>query len=203
VLAGKLGKSVEADASLLTVLAKRGGAKALEAVRKCAAGTDLDQKKAAVRAMSVWTDTTPLKDLLNIAQTDENAANRALALRGYVRLVADAGGSAGEKVKMYKAALDVTKQADAIKQVLGGLGAVKDIGAMTLAAEYLDNAEVVNEAAAAVLGNSRSLMEGRKKLRDKVISEALEKIVASPANEGLRKQAEDLLNKFPNHSKKK
>ncbi len=203
LLIGKLGKSPDADPNLLNVLAKRGGTKALEAVRKTFATGNADQKKAAVRAMSVWADTTTLKDLLSIAQTDASAANQALALRGYVRLVADAGGSADEKVKMYKSALNVTKQADAIKQVLGGLGEVRDMAALKLAADYLGNAEVVNEAAAAVLSNSRGLMEGKEDKKGKKranlppsqeIREMLEKVAASQANQALRQQVTELLN---------
>ncbi len=196
MLTSKLGKSVEADASLLTVLAKRGGARALEAVRKCAASDNVDLKKAAVRAMSAWTDTTPLNDLMAVAQNDTDASCRIMALRGCVRLIGDSNATAGEKVKQLKAVLDTAKQPEAQKQVLSGLANVKDMAALKLAATYLDDAAVANEAAASVLSISQELVN-KKKSKDKAIVEALTRIHESNmVNESLRKQAGELLKKL-------
>ena len=196
VLASRLGKSEDADASLLTVLAKRGGAKALETVRKCVAGTNPEQKKAAVRAMSSWADTTPLNDLMAVAQNDADASCRMLALRGYVRLVGDCDKPAGEKVKMFEAALAAAKQPDAIKQVLAGLGNVKEIAALKVVAAQLDNAAVANEAAASALSISQELAT-KKKSKDKTIIETMTKIGENTTiNEALRKQAAELLKKL-------
>lgn len=197
LLAVKLGASPDADASLLTVLAKRGGARALEAVRKCVDGTNPEQKKAAVRAMSAWADTTPLKDLMSVAQNDADASCRILALRGYVRLVGDSDVSAGEKVKMFESALVAAKQPDAVKQVLSGLSNVKEVAALKVVAAQLDNAAVANEAAASALSISQELVN-KKKSKDKAIVEAMNKIEENTAiSEGLRKQAAELLKKLP------
>jgi hypothetical protein len=197
VLAGKLGKSADADASLLTALAKRGGAKALEAVRKCVAGTNPEQKKAAVRAMSAWADTTPLNDLMALAQNDSDASCRALALRGYVRLIGDSDKAPGEKAKMFESALATAKSPDAVKQILSGLGGVKDVASLKVVAAQFGNAAVANEAAAAALSISRELVD-KKKSKDKTIVDAMTKIEENAAiNEGLRKQAAELLKKLP------
>jgi hypothetical protein len=204
VLSVKLGQSTEADASLLTVLAKRGGAKALETVRNCVAGTNPEQKKAAVRAMSSWADTTPLPDLLKISQDDADAACRALALRGYVRLVGDSDKPAAEKVKMFESALATAKSPDAMKQILSGLGGVKEIVSLKVVAAQLGNAAVANEAAAAALAISNDLVGGKRKSKDKAIVDALTKIEENAAvNEGLRKQAAELLKKLPQQNAKK
>ena len=196
VLSGKLGKSEDADASLLTVLAKRSGAKALEAVRKCLAGTNPEQKKAAVRAMSAWADISPLNDLMAVAQNDSDAACRTLALRGYVRLVGDSDKPVAEKVKMFESALAAAKQPDAVKQVLSGLSNVKEVAALKVAAAQLENAAVANEAAAAALSIGQDLVN-KKKSKDQVIVDALTKIQKNTTiNEALRKQATALLRKL-------
>jgi hypothetical protein len=192
-IAARLGKSPDADSSLLTALAKRGGAKALEAVRQCVASSDADRKKAAVRAMAVWADTAPLKDLMNLMQNDPDAANRVLALRGYVRLVGDSTEPAAAKVKMLQAALDATQQPDAMKQILSGFGNVKEVVALKVVAGYLDNPAVANEAAAAALSISRELI-AKKKSQDKEILDTLNRIQKSTTIQAdLRKQAGRLL----------
>ncbi len=196
VLVAKLGKSADADASLLSALSKRGGAKALEAVRKYVAGTDPEQKKAAVRAMSTWADTAPLNDLMAVAQNDSDAACRALALRGYVRLIGDSNVSVDEKVKMFKSALDAAKQPDAIKQILSGLGNVKEIASLKVVAAYFSDAAVANEAAAAAVSISQEQVN-KKKSKDRAIVDALTKVQKSTTiNEALRKQAGALLKKI-------
>jgi len=197
VLAGKLGKSADADASLLTVLTKRSGTKALEAVRKCVAGTNLEQKKAAVRAMSSWADTTPLKDLMAVAKDDADTSCRVLALRGYVRLVSDSNEPVGWKMKMFEVALAAAKQPDSVKQVLSGLSNVKEVVALKMVMTQLDNTAVANEAAASALSISQELVN-RKKAEDKIIVKAITKIKESASiNEGLQKQAAELLKKLP------
>jgi len=196
VLAAKLGKSEDADASLLTALAKRGGAKALETVRKFVAGTNPEQKKAAVRAMSTWADTAPLSDLMAVAQNDSDASCRVLALRGYVRLVGDCDKTAAEKVKMFESALASAKQPDAVKQILSGLGNVKEIPSLKVVAKYFDDAAVANESAAAAMSISQELVN-KKKSKDEAIVNALTTIQKSTTiNEAQRKQAGALLKKI-------
>jgi len=196
VLTARLGKSPEADASLLSVLAKRGGAKALAAVRKYAAATNPEERKAAVRAMSAWADTAPLTDLMTVAQNDSDPACRALALRGYVRLIGDANVSAEEKVKMFQSALASAKQPDAVKQILSGLGNVKELASLKVVTTYLADAAVANEAAAAALSISQEQVN-RKKSRDPAIADALTTIQKNATiNETLRKQAGALLKKM-------
>lgn len=196
VLIARLGKSAETDSILLTALAKRGGAKALAEVRKRVTSSDAEQRKAAVRAMSSWADTAPLNDLMSVAQNDSDPACRTLALRGYVRLVSDSSLSVDEKVKMFQSALATAKQPDAIKQVLGGLGNVKELASLKVVMAQLDNAAVANEAAAAALSISQELVN-RKKLRDKAIAEALTQIQKSQTvSEAQRKQAAGLLKRM-------
>jgi len=198
VLAGKLGKSLDADTSLLTVLAKRGGAKALGTVRQFAAGTNADLKKTAVRAMSAWADASPLKDLLAIAQNDPDPSNRVLALRGYVRLVGDLNEAPLAKVKMFQSALGAVNQPDAIHLVLSGLGNVKEIASLKAVAVYFEQADVANEAAAAALSISQELVAKKKSKETAAISEVLMRVHTSDViNETLRNQAGELLKKLP------
>ncbi|MCX7887884.1 MAG: HEAT repeat domain-containing protein, partial [Verrucomicrobiae bacterium] len=196
VLIARLGRSVETDAILLGVLAKRGGSKALAEVRRRVGSNDPEQRKAAVRAMSAWADTAPLGDLMNVAQNDPDAACRTLALRGYVRLVADSNLSVDEKVKMFQSALEAAKQPDAIKQILAGLGGLKELASLKVVMGQLDNAAVASEAAAAALSISQELVT-RRKLRDKAVADALMQIQKNQTvSEAQRKQAASLLKRM-------
>ncbi|MBN2272666.1 MAG: DUF1080 domain-containing protein, partial [Sedimentisphaerales bacterium] len=98
---------------LLAVLARIGDAKALDAVRAQLESRDAETKKAAVRALADWPDPQPLPDLLNLAKTGTDAAERALALRGYIKLVGlPANRSAADTVKLLEGALELAARDD-------------------------------------------------------------------------------------------
>ena len=68
---------------------------------------------------------------------------------------------------------------------------------MKMVMTQLDNTAVANEAAASALSISQELVN-RKKAEDKIIVKAITKIKESASiNEGLQKQAAELLKKLP------
>ncbi|MCY3022343.1 MAG: hypothetical protein NTW87_25305, partial [Planctomycetota bacterium] len=80
--------SVPARASLLRMLGRLGGAKALEAVRADLKHADETVRDAALRALADWPDGAPAPDVLAIAANkDETLPHHVLALRGYVRMI--------------------------------------------------------------------------------------------------------------------
>ena len=136
---------------LLAVLARIGDAKALAAVRAQLSSTDAETKKAAVRALADWPDPQPLADLLNLAKTSANTVERALALRGYIKLVGlPANRSAAEAVKLLEGALALAARADEKRAVIAVLPKYPCKEAAQLAEKLKKDPAVTAEAALAL-----------------------------------------------------
>lgn len=116
------GGGTEAKVSLLGVLPKIGGEKALGLVRSNLTAKNPDVKKAAIRALAEWPDPAPLKDLLDLAQKDPDAGNQTLALRGYITLLSTpANRGAAQTVVLLGEALKIAKRPEEKRLVLAAL----------------------------------------------------------------------------------
>jgi len=145
-------KNVQARKSILVVLGKAGNNKALGVLRKGLKDSEPEIQLAAIRALSEWPSPEPIEDLLQIVKTTDNNTYRVLTLRGYVRLVAlDANRTAEQKVAIYRDTLSTAKQISEKKMILSELANVQSILALNMAAEYLKDGELSQEAAAAIV----------------------------------------------------
>ena len=148
-----------ARCSLIRVLGRIGGAHAYRAVSAAAGDADAAIKDAGVRALAAWGDGRAKADLLNIVRTTRNETHRVLALRGYVRLLAqDADRRPAETVRKYADVLAITRRSDSKKLILGGLVGVGHVDALKLAVEHLNAPGVGAEAASATLRIARAVM---------------------------------------------
>jgi len=136
---------------LLAVLARIGDSKALTAVRSQLRSSDSETKKAAIRALADWPNPQPLADLLNIAKNDSDPVRRALALRGYVKLVSlPANRSAKDAVKLLAGALGIAERPDEKRAVLALLPKYPCDEATQLAQQAQKDKAVAAEAALAI-----------------------------------------------------
>jgi prolyl-tRNA editing enzyme YbaK/EbsC (Cys-tRNA(Pro) deacylase) len=183
-------KDLDAKCSLMSVLGKIGDEAALPVLRESLVDKEDKIKDAAVRALSDWPTATPAADLLKVAQTSENQVHKTLALRGYVRLAGlKSNRPAEETMKMYKDAMALAGDASEKKMVLSGLGSTNSFEAMQMAAGYLDDKELKEEAAAAVV----KIAETTMKDHSRETSEMLQKVIDGTTNESVREQAQKLL----------
>jgi HEAT repeat protein len=183
-------KDVDAKCSLLGVLGKIGDEAALPVLRESLGDKEDKIKDAAVRALSDWPTAAPAADLLKVAQTSENQVHKTLALRGYVRLAGlKSNRSAEETMKMYKDAMALAADVSEKKMVLSGLGSTDSFEAMQMAAGYLDDKELKEEAEAAVVKIAESTMKGHSSQT----KETLQKVIDGTTNESVREQAQKLL----------
>jgi HEAT repeat protein/type 1 glutamine amidotransferase len=137
----------EAKVSLLGMLPKIGGEKALAVVRTNLASTNPDVKKAAIRSLAEWPDPTPLKDLLELAQKDPDAGNQTLALRGYIALLSTpANRGASQTVVLLGDALKVAKRPEEKRQVLAALAKFPCKEALEMARQLKADAALSAEA---------------------------------------------------------
>lgn len=134
--------------ALLTVLGAVGGNKALASVGAALNETQPEVRKAALQALAGWPDAAAMPELLRIVRAGGDDAERGTALRGYVRLARESGGSAEEKLKQLSEAATLAKNAQEKMLVLAGLGDIPSVGALKLAASNLSDAAVAEEACA-------------------------------------------------------
>jgi HEAT repeat protein len=183
-------KDVNARCSLLSVLGKIGDPAGLPVLRESLSDKDEKVKEAAVRGLSDWPTAAPAAELLKIAKESENEVQKTLALRGYVRLIGlESDKTAEEVIKMYQEAMTLAPNAAEKRMVLSGLANVSSFEALQMAGGYLDDAELKQEAEAAVV----KIAESTIRRHPQETKELLRKVLAGTASETVREEAQKLL----------
>jgi hypothetical protein len=173
------------------ILGSIGDANSLSALRTSLSDDNAEVQTAAVRALSNWPNTAPAADLLKVAKSSSSQTNRTLALRGYVRLVGlDSNRPAEETVKMLSDAFVLAANADEKKLVLSALANVKGIESLNMAASYLDDPALQQEAAAAVV----KIAESAIKTNPDQTKAVLQKVIATTKSIPLREKAQQFIN---------
>jgi HEAT repeat protein len=103
---------------LLETLSEVGGAKALQAIMKSAMGPTPTRQDAGSRLLGKWSNLADADALLNYARTGPTNQFRVRALRGYIALARRFDMPEAERVKMCRAAWDLSKQPADQKLVL-------------------------------------------------------------------------------------
>ena len=186
-------EEVKVRCALLRILGGIGDSRALGVLRTALEDDNAEVQTAATRALSNWPNAEPAADLLKIAKTSDNKIRRVLALRGYVRLIGlDSDRSAEETIKMYRRAMDLAVNADEKKMVLSALANTKGIESLEMAAAYLDDKALQQEAAAAVVKIAESTLQSNP---DKTKA-VLEKVFKTTKSNSLRERAQELINEI-------
>lgn len=181
-----------AKPAILAALGRLGGDKAYQAVKASLAGDDEDVYDAALRALCNWPDAQPADDLLALSADARTTTQKILAQRGAIRMAGLAGDD-DAKLAMYVKALQLVQRPDELKLVLGGMGELKSIEALKAVEPYLDNAEVAEEACAAIVRIARTLPDAARA----EIRPVLDKVAATTRNGGLRRQVSEVLRGAP------
>lgn len=154
------GASVEGRCALLEAAAQLGGGGVTEALRVAVRDTNADIRAAALRCLSEYAPDEARPDLLKLAQDAKNDGDRALALRGYWRLVeAMTGQSQAERFAAVQAGLAVTSTAADRKLGLARLSELQSREALEASVRYREDAAVRAEAESACLAIA-SRLEG-------------------------------------------
>ena len=186
-------KDVKNHCSLLSALGKIGDNSALPALRAALSNPDAKIQDAAIRALSDWPTAEPTEDLLKIAQSSENKVHRILALRGFVRLLGlESSRPAQETIEMYKKAMSLAADEDEKKRVLSGLANTKTFAAMQMAASYLQDETLRQEAELAV----GKIAEGIFGSYPQESKQLLNKIIQTTKNDSLRGEAAEVINQI-------
>jgi hypothetical protein len=121
--------------SLLNVLGQIGGDAALQTVRDAATHDDAGVREAAVRALTTWTDSAALEDLLALARTADTETLRILSLRAALRMLEQdsilSGNTSFRRMRsldkdlaLYKEAMELATRPEEKKLVLAGIANV-------------------------------------------------------------------------------
>lgn len=183
-------KDTKIKGSLMEILGGIGDDKALPLLNSALSDSDADIKASAIRALSNWPNAKPINDLLAIAKDSDNNTHHVLALRGFVRLIGFTTG--GDKVKLYQQAIDLATNGNEKRMVLSELTTVKSYAGLEMAATYLDDDQLKQEAEVAVV----KIAEGIFTSCPQASKEILNKVISTTINEPVKKQAGDIVAKI-------
>jgi len=199
VMAALEGADADASAAMFRLLARVGGGKAAKVLATHANSPDPKVRDEAIRALSTWSESSGLVEaadaLLKIANTAEDIKHHAMALRSYINLARSEHWrrNTAQQLKIYREALRIAKRAEERRAVLGALGDIHETESVKLAASCLQDKDVAEEAAAAVVR-----IVGRLKNKTaQEAQEALEQVMKVAKNEGTLKEARKFLIKKP------
>jgi HEAT repeat protein len=180
---------LEVRSSLLGLLPSCGNAPALETLKAARADQEPRIREAALRAMAEWPDASATDPLLEMARTTTQDTERVLALRGAVRLLSTtAETSPPDTAARFQKAMDLARNADEKKLVLGGLGRVHDPAALKLAESCLGTSAIQAEAALAAVSIAPYVAGSQRDLAKAV----LQKVADLPVDAELKQSAKDL-----------
>lgn len=155
------------------VLASIGGKKSLDAVSAAFNAGDDATKKAALDALSSWTDAGSADELIKIARTTTNADFLNQALNGYLRLIRSADYEAEQRLLLLRRAMAVAKTPAQQQRILKDVEQARCFNAIVFAGQYLDNPTLQQAAANAVMNIT---MAGE--YNGKIVKDLLNKTIA-------------------------
>lgn len=178
-------------ASLLRVLGAIPDERTLARLRQARAEASSEKiTDAAVRALSDYPAVTALPDVREIARTSPDEVHRGLALQGFARLLSLKKDSRTTETLSYcEEALELAKNLDQKRMVLGALGEVDQPGVLQLIMPYMGDAELKTEAQIAALSAARSTYA----FTPDDATSAVQSIIDSSQSDERKKRAERVL----------
>jgi HEAT repeat protein len=167
-------------AALLRVLPVVGGEQALAVVRRGIEDSNEVVRDGSVRALINWREAAAAPHLLGIIRTTENSSHRVLAFRGYVRLTREVEVTPATRLDMLRDVVKLAETAEDKRLVIGALGEIPTVEALRMAAGYLDDPELANEAGAAVVKIAPALESGERSTAIEALQHVVSAATAQP-----------------------
>jgi HEAT repeat protein len=181
----------EAKCALLRLLRVAGGANALQAVRAAIKDANAQIQETAIRTLCEWPTADAAPDLLEMAKTSPEQSRKIAALRGYIGLVRDERLSTETKLAMCKEAAVLVGRNEEKKLLLGVLGTVPAVEALSMAMVHIDNSSTKDEASMAAVAISEKIVEQKPT----EVADALQKVMQATDNKDVIRRAKEILNK--------
>ena len=177
--------------ALLHVLGVIGGADSLDAVRAEVNNPNEVVREAAISALCAWKTADAAPYLLALAKESPFSSRKTATLRGYINLVRDESLSTVKKHEMCRQASALIQRNEEKKLLLGVLGTVPSVEALSMAMTYMGDPLVRNEACFAVVAISEKIVLQNP---DEV-AEAIGKVLKATKNRNVTRRARQVLNK--------
>ena len=181
----------EAKCALLRLLRVTGGTDALQAVRAAVKDANAQIQETAIRTLCEWPTADAAPDLLEMAKTSPEPSRKIAALRGYIGLVRDERLSTEKKLAMCREAAAMVERNEEKKLLLGVLGTVPAVEALSMAMVHIDNSATKDEASMAAVAISEKIVEQKPT----EVADALQKVVQTTDNKEVIRRAREILNK--------
>jgi len=198
-LAGALGAAQPAQkVALLRILPVAGGPAALQAVRTTLKDANPEVREAALSALADWPTADAAPDLLGVARSGEEATQKILALRGFLRLAGDESVPVERRLQMSGEVRTLITRDEERRQWLGVLGGIPAPASLALIAPLIGTAGVNDEACSAAVAVARKLLTGPAATSAEVkaalpaIGEALQKAAQNTTGAALRTEIQNL-----------
>lgn len=193
-LAAALGRGApEIQAALLHILAALGGPEALRAVTYAARQGEKSARSAAVRALADWSSPDAAPALLALVRDAGDAPERAICLRGYLRIAGQGELGDAARLRMVKEAADLVRDTEERKLLLGMLGGIGSADALDYVMMRVEDEPVRAETRAAIVSISRKLLAGpAARQHASAVVQALEKSGAAASEADLLAAAKKL-----------
>ena len=183
-------EDIKVRCSLLRVLGAIGDSEALGELREALEQDNAELRVAAVRTLGDWPNAEPAADLLKVASSADDEKQRALALRGFVRLIGlDSDRSVNETVELYRQAMGLASDVSEKKMVLSGLANVESFAALYMASDYLKDSTLQEEAGAAMVKIAKATGDSHPQ-QTKIL---LRMVIQISKNESLRERAQEMI----------
>ncbi len=183
-------EDINVRCSLLRVLGAIGDSKALGELREALEQDNAELRVAAIRTLGDWPNAEPAADLLKVASGTDDEIQRALALRGFVRLIGlDSDRSANETVELYRQAMGLASDISEKKMALSGLANIESFAALHMVSDYLKDSTLQEEAGAAMVKIAKAT-GGSHPQQTKIL---LRMVIQISKNESLRERAQEMI----------
>ena len=177
--------------ALLHVLGVIGGADSLDAVRAEVTNPNEVVREAAISALCSWKTADAAPHLLALAKDSPFSSRKTATLRGYINLIRDENLSTVKKLEMCREATGLIQRNEEKKLLLGVLGTVPSVEALSMAMTYMADPLVRNEACFSVVAISEKIVLQNPE----AVTEAIGKVLEATKNRNVTRRAEQVLNK--------
>ncbi len=131
-----------AEINYYRVLARIGGEESLSLMENAIHSGSMEQKEAAIGALTVWNDPAAMPILWNTAQTNNDSRLREQALSGYIGGINRSGEPEDQKVLMFRNAMELATTLQQKRMILNQISANKTLMALVFLSGYLDDPEL-------------------------------------------------------------
>ncbi len=181
--------SPAARRALLRVLRSARGPAALAAVRAATEDADPETRSEAVSVLCGWPTPAALEDILTLAEKAPESRTRILALRGAFRLVPLMDAPTEARLAVVKRAFPLAERKEEKLLALTALAGLPSPAALALAVPALENPDLKEEAALAVL----TLAENLAALDAATAADGARRVLQAGVRPETAKRAEELL----------